>query len=282
MSVIRLNEKILDKDYFTNPETGFLCRYIKSDTERFKLHRHNYYEVFLMLKGTAKHTVNNNVHILSSGDMLFIRDYDCHDYCKHISATFDFINLAFRKECFDDMIRYLGDSGTYDALFDTSYPPLVKLTESEKNKVFFDMSELINTDDISYLKLKFKKLILDIFTSYFLNYTPAKSECPLWLEVTYEKMKKPRNFIAGIERMYELSGVSHEHMSRMMKKHYGVSPTDFILDLRLTHAANLLISSNLDVTDICYECGFNNAAWFYKAFRKKYNISPLQYRKTGI
>ena len=52
-------------------------------------------------------------------------------------------------------------------------------------------------------------------------------------------------------------------------------------ELRLGYAANLLLSSNLSATDICYECGFCNLSWFYNAFEEKFEMSPIEYRKNA-
>lgn len=72
--------KMLDKAHSVNPETGFTCRYIRSDTEHFRPHRHNYYEIFLIIKNKAWHMINGRKHLLSEGNRLFIRDFDVHDY----------------------------------------------------------------------------------------------------------------------------------------------------------------------------------------------------------
>ncbi len=277
-----MKSKMLDEIYHVNGKTGFLCRYIKSDTERFVPHYHNYYEIFLMLKGDARHIVNDTEHILTPGNLLFIRDFDCHEYIRKNNEKFDFINLAFKKSEFDSMCDFLGENFDPGFLLGLERPPAVLLTESEKNKVYFSLSELINTEDIPLVRIKFKKLLLDLFTTFFLNYKPLRTDIPLWLEVTYEKMKKPQNFISGIERMYEISGKSREHISRCLRRYYNTTPTDLICDLRLNHCANMLLSSNLSITDICYECGFDNISWFYKIFLKKYKMPPGQYRREHM
>lgn len=81
--------------------------------------------------------------------------------------------------------------------------------------------------------------------------------------------------------MYEISGKSREHLSRSLKNYYGVTPSEFIADLRLEYAVNLLLTSNLSVTDICFESGFENLSWFYKQFRQKYGETPADYRKNA-
>ena len=115
---------------------------------------------------------------------------------------------------------------------------------------------------------------------YFFDYKEDKVKIPLWLEITVEKMKKPENFVKGIQRMYEISGKSREHLSRSLKKDYNTTIQDFVNTLRLEYCINLLSHSNLSVTDICFECGFENVSWFYKVFEKKYGTSPSKYRKN--
>ena len=82
--------------------------------------------------------------------------------------------------------------------------------------------------------------------------------------------------------MIQMSGKSHEHLSRMMKKHYGKTISEYINDLRLNYWANVLTNSDTPILDICFECGFQNVGWAYTLFKKKYGMSPLRYRKTTI
>ena len=113
---------------------------------------------------------------------------------------------------------------------------------------------------------------------YFFEYQEEKTEIPLWLEITVEKMKKPENFVRGSQRMYELAERSREHIARYMKKYYNTTVHDFVNSLKLEYSVNLLTNSNLSVTNICYECGFDNLSWFYKLFERKYGTTPSAYR----
>jgi len=80
--------------------------------------------------------------------------------------------------------------------------------------------------------------------------------------------------------MYEISGKTREHLTRKLKAYYNITPTEFVNELKLEYCANLLLTSNLPVVDVCYSCGFENLSWFYKIFRKKYGITPSKYRKN--
>lgn len=272
---------MLDKKHHTDNQTGCLCRYVRSNTEYFSRHCHNYYEIFMVLKGNVCHVVNNKEQNLTEGQILFIRDFDVHDYKSNDGKYFEFINLAFTKETFDEMAKYLGSGFDFEKFFKSPLPPCAVLRQSEKEKLFYEFAELYQDSDKQYTKLKARTLILNIFTRYFSNVSSVGgSDVPSWLELTYELIKKPKNFVRGINRLYELSGKSREHLARSLKKYYGTTPAQLIAELRLGYAADLLTSSNLSVTDICFECGFENLSWFYKLFCEKFGMTPAKYRKT--
>ena len=232
------------------------------------------------LKGTACHIINSQKQNLVPGQLLFIRDFDVHDHKSATGNYFEHVNLAFTKETFQEMCSYLGPGFPAQKLLDSSFPPGIILSDSEREKLFYAMTELTDSTDKNSVKIKLKALLIDIFVRYFFDYSENKTDVPLWLEMTCEKMKKKKNFIEGTKRMYEICPKTREHLCRSLKKYYNTTPCTFINNLRLEYSTNLLLASNLSITDVCYECGFENISWFYKAFSKKYGVTPSQYRKN--
>ena len=270
---------MLDKSKHVDLECDCRCRYVRSDTEYFRPHWHNYYEIFMVVNGDVCHIINGSKQILTKGQLLFIRDFDIHDYKSANGNYFEFVNLSFTKETLNDMFEYLGDKFPTEQLLSAQYPPGVIISERDREKLFYSMTELGGTTDKALTKIKMRTLLVNIFMNYFFNYSESTSEIPLWLEMIYEKMKKPSNFIKGTSRLYELCPKTREHLCRSLKKYYNTSPCALVNELRLEYAANLLHTSNLSVTSICYECGFENLSWFYKLFEKKYGTTPSQYKK---
>ena len=64
-----------------------------------------------------------------------------------------------------------------------------------------------------------------------------------------------------------------------MKELTGQTPHDFIRNLRLKQAANLLANQGMNVTEVMYACGFSNSASFSTLFKKFYGVSPRDYMK---
>jgi AraC-like DNA-binding protein len=84
-------------------------------------------------------------------------------------------------------------------------------------------------------------------------------------------------------RLNELAGLvkmTPPAFSRFFKLHTGETVMDYIIDLRLRHAARLMVDSTLSVAEICYASGFNNISNFNRIFKKKKNCSPKEFREN--
>lgn len=78
--------------------------------------------------------------------------------------------------------------------------------------------------------------------------------------------------------------MNEQYFCRFFKKSLGKTPVSYINDFRIRHAATLLRTTELPVTEVCLESGFNNLGHFMKEFKKATQLTPLQFRKqsTGI
>jgi AraC-like DNA-binding protein len=75
------------------------------------------------------------------------------------------------------------------------------------------------------------------------------------------------------------SHISVFHFSRLFKQFTSSNPYQFLIDVRLKHAALLLRNTSLPVTQICFESGFNSFEHFILSFSKHYGTSPSKYRR---
>lgn len=71
--------------------------------------------------------------------------------------------------------------------------------------------------------------------------------------------------------------LSRSQLHRRLKDMTGISPVDFIKNIRLKQAANLLKEKKMDVSLVAYSVGFTNQAYFSTMFKKLYGISPTEY-----
>ena len=66
--------------------------------------------------------------------------------------------------------------------------------------------------------------------------------------------------------------------SRFFKTRTGRTLSDYIIDIRLGHAARMLVDTSMTGSEICYECGFNNQSNFNRIFKSKRGLTPRDFR----
>ena len=81
--------------------------------------------------------------------------------------------------------------------------------------------------------------------------------------------------------MAKLCGYSREYFSALFYRATNVRFIDYLIYLRLDEAERLLLSTELSVNEICLLSGFNNMSNFLQAFRKRYGMTPTQFRKRN-
>ena len=90
------------------------------------------------------------------------------------------------------------------------------------------------------------------------------------------------NFTEGItlDDLSKEFSISKYHLQRQVKKYLGQSPTDYIINLRLTHSKELLRTTELPVSEVAYSSGFNNVSYYIKLFHRMESVTPQQYRAS--
>lgn len=76
----------------------------------------------------------------------------------------------------------------------------------------------------------------------------------------------------------EMVGMTPVSFSRFFKLRTGRNLSEHIIDMRLGHAARLLVNSTKTIAEICYECGFNNLSNFNRVFKKRKSNTPKDFR----
>ena len=86
----------------------------------------------------------------------------------------------------------------------------------------------------------------------------------------------------NVEKLVEYSTFSRTVMYNKIKGLTGLTPVDFIRQMRLRYAAGILSESDRNVSETAYLTGFNDVKYFSKCFKEMYGISPKDYKKTEL
>lgn len=264
-------------------QSEFRYWYVTGHNNYFNPHCHEYFEIFLTVSGTVIHWINGETKPLPEGSLVFIRPDDIHGYIYETPDSIDtiFVNLSFRRELLHDLFQYLSHAFPSETLLQSKTPPTVLINASKKKRFLSQLEELntISWKDQNAMNLRMRIILADILTQGFSDIpdTPHLDE-PSWLTHLILEMQQPEHFTAGSERMIELSKHSREHVARSLQKHRGITVSEFLNDLKINYASNLLIHTNSPILDICYTCGFQSSSNFYKAFSQKYTLTPMEFR----
>lgn len=72
--------------------------------------------------------------------------------------------------------------------------------------------------------------------------------------------------------------LSEKYISRYFKEHFHITISQYVTYLRLEHAKHLLQDTNIPVTEVAMQSGYQNVSYFIRSFKKTYGMSPLKYR----
>lgn len=142
---------------------------------------------------------------------------------------------------------------------------------------YFENPSLVN-DEILILKLK--EIIL------LLSQTQNAETIQVILSqlfsptiYTFKQIIEANLFLqVSIEDLAQKTNLSISSFKREFTKLYNASPANYIKTKRLENAAELLSFSDKRITDIAFDCGFNDLANFTKSFHDKYKMTPTNYR----
>ncbi len=112
--------------------------------------------------------------------------------------------------------------------------------------------------------------------------TPGEGTVPARLRAARQYIQTHYSAALTLAEVARQACLSRPHLCREFRRHYGVSPIDYAIDLRLQDAAELLADVNLNVTQVAERCGFRDVFYFSRLFKRRLGVSPRAYRTAGV
>ena len=136
------------------------------------------------------------------------------------------------------------------------------------------------SDESMLIQLKFEEIFLQLLQSNksneILNYFQSLYSKSLF------KFKNlfENNSFESVEDMIIQSKLSQPQFRKLFNELYNATPKEWLLRKSLLKSKKLLEDKELNVTEVCYECGFNSISWFIKSFKKEFDITPKKYQQN--
>ena len=278
-----MSHVFLEASKSIDPEKEWSMSYLTSIENCYgELHSHDFFELLLMLEGNLINEVNGIETILSKGSLVFFRPDDLHQLRQYKDTNCQFINLTFLGKTVDDLWNYMGEDLKASKFIASGIPPCLTLTENHLNEVKSKINRLntIPSTSKQLSRTALRTMLVEFYFIYLpLVWQEAGYKLPRWLERLCEDIRQEDNFKTGLEAMVHLSGRNHSYLCRTFKRYFKITPTEYINLIRLDYAENLLLNTDISITEICYETGFGSLSHFYSLFEQRYGQTPLKYRK---
>ena len=228
-------------------------------------------------------------------------DYNVHQaengmegHLKAIKLAPDFIISDIMMPQLDgiDMLKLIRNN------IQTSHIPVVLLTaktsiESRLEGMEYGADEYLTKPfNVSYLKARVKNILEQRKRLQLVYSSGNTEEIPIGepLQISNQDHKFMLGVIAvvkenimktdfSVEELGKLMGMSRASFFNKLKGISGMSPVEFIRDIRMNKAAELLKKEDLLIKEISFEVGFSDLKYFGKCFKAKFNFTPAEYRR---
>lgn len=255
------------------------------ETRATAVHTHDFIEIIYISDGHATETVNGHDFEVSRGDLLFM-NYGCtHAFTPHESVTF--YNVCFRPKpqketdpSVDDAFSLL-QIAAFEQLRGGKDTGLVTFRGEEREELENLLSLMLLEGRVD---APFGRAVLESYMSILLIKALRKTvSSPTAILPSSRELSDYIDANWGTD--LTLSALSQRYFynpsyfSRMFKKQFGISLTEYIEKRRIALAVRLLKETDMTVEQIALRVGYSSKTSFYRAFSKVTSCSPSYYRK---
>ncbi len=154
-------------------------------------------------------------------------------------------------------------------------------------RVYPLLDSLSTVKDGFYAVQQFLAILYELSKCHGARTLASSSYAKIAVEDDSRRILKVKNFISENYRdelrlaaLADIAGMSPSAFSRFFKLHTGRNLSEYIIDIRLGYASRMLVDTARSISEIAYECGFNNLSNFNRIFKKKKACSPSEFREN--
>lgn len=256
----------------------------------YPIHNHSVYELnFVENAKGVRRIVGDSQEVIGDYYLCLITSPDlehvweqneCHsDDIREITVQFDFSmsdETLFGRNPYASITRMM-----QEAKKGLSFPMQAIM------KVYGMLNTLSSVKDGFYAVQQFLTILYELSRCENARTLASSSYAKVTVEDDSRRILKVKNFISKnymdelrLPELASLAGMSSSAFSRFFKLHTGRNISEYIIDLRLGYAARMLVDTAKSISEIGFDCGFNNLSNFNRIFKKKKGCSPSEFRES--
>ena len=270
-------------------EDCFLVIDRKRKLFNYPIHFHPEYELnYIYNAKGGRRIIGDHIGEIGQRELVLIGPNLYHGWENHNNdktKTFHEVTIQFASNVFDLNLLDRNLLNPLKTLFQKAKRGVLfsKETTKQVEKKILKLSKTNGFDSF----LQFQSLLYDLAISrdqVYLTNMSFQNEPDFYnnerIEKIYAYLKENYHRIIRIDEAAGLVNMSVISFGRLIKQQTGKSFTEFLIEVRLGSATRRLIESNESITEICFDCGFNNISNFNRIFKKYQNCTPSEFRSS--
>ncbi len=252
-------------------------------------HYHEYIEILYVIEGENEIWLNGEYYQFKKGDMVLINSKEVHlircGFGCYIVVQFmpDLLFSSYQEQSdFQYVLPFLLETAKHQKIFTAE-----ELEGSRVKELLYSLNEEMDKKRYGY-EMAAKILINQIFL-WVLRYWNDKG-ASVSLELAQPVMDRLQIVFDYVSEHYAepitaeeaagLCNMSYSYFSRFFKKSMKKSFSEYLNYIRINEAEKLLITTDLNVTEVAMQTGFSTSSYFIQQFKRVKSISPKQFRKN--
>ncbi|HHT93563.1 MAG TPA: helix-turn-helix transcriptional regulator [Clostridiaceae bacterium] len=245
------------------------------------MHKHNFYELNMVTRGTGLLCMDKDSTVVEEGNVFLILPNVEHGYMIdnnlivfHMLLHSNFIS-RYSKELnslsisLQNNLNITLDKSELDEIMNL----LIELDQLQRSS---DTSSDIMKNSLSlYLICRLSRHMPEKDKNDEKTYSEGIVKCVEYMNLNYKES-------INMKKICSMLGVSYSTLRRYFMGVYEMTPSDYLRELRIRHAIDLLKNSDKPILEIALECGFYDRSHFNRTFKDKTGYTPHAYRNIQL
>ena len=278
-----LNEitPLSEKDFF------YIVERHKSEFT-YPVHQHKEFELNFIEGGAGvRRIVGDSVETIGDYDLVLV----CSDDLEHAWEQGD----CHSKDIREITIQFPRDMFSPEQLEKNQFAAIRRMLQEAEHGLAFPVSTIVKVyhilDTLPSQKDRFRQflqfllLLNELASSEGARVLASTSFAHAAKSSESRRILKVKQYIdehytetIHLSDLANMVGMSPSAFSRFFKLRTGRTLSDYLIDIKLGNAARILVDTTRNISEICYDCGFNNLSNFNRIFKAKRGVTPREFR----
>lgn len=248
-------------------------------------HKHADYWEFTLLTNGKLYNVLNGVKETYEANTVFFATTDDEHYMKKASdEPLRYINVAVRKTIVMNVLNSINKNFAEELKTGKHSYVISEDSVYKIENIIYKVNLLSSNQCEVKNKLLCSALLVILQEILFQKINPYEDTLPsddLWIHKMTLMMQRKDFTSCTVNDLCEMLGYSRMQLNRLFKRHFDMTPHEYLTNYKLHYARNLLRSTDMKIIDIAMNSGYSTISQFQVNFKAKYGVSPSEFRKNG-